>query len=259
MKKLITNINGGFPFVLDDLRWTQEGIEDALCAIARSMLKDGANAVIITGCAFELVTPSEIEVTEGYMYQQDADGGNPRLCYIPAQSLEHQDMNLDISGFTLRWKYQTETDPAGNKVFNTGLSHETYQITRAYLDMDDDDFTAPTFLESVINTPWVRPTLLSGFNHVSGNDLHYRLHNGIVHIRGAVTGSAGSMFTLPVWCRPVSAVRVELSTTILQDDGLVIKTLYINESGQVEIEVQQSGAGITPSTTVPIHTAFIST
>lgn len=112
MKKLITNIAGGFPFVLDDLGWLQDGLTEA---IIHSMSQYfSGNPYIISGC------------------EDDGSNISPGWIFFKSQILQ-----FDGAAYTApldpgaHFTIQTTYDPAGLKTLQNNSTVDTYEVKKA--------------------------------------------------------------------------------------------------------------------------------
>ena len=242
MKKINSNFNGGFPFVLDDLRWMDEGINEAMLAICRAMLAPGQTSMILSGCDFDLTVQDEITITAGWLYYNES--GDERILRVDAQTLSDQGFNIGSSGDTLRWDTSVSYDAAGNKTFYDSSTHNTYEVHKAVL-VHNDSAELPTFLGSIRETAWVSPSLTAGFTHVSGRTMYYRLRNGDIEFKGEINGGAGSVMTLPAWCTPGYTFRQLLTIFEKQSYVTCRKDVEVTSGGVVSIVTDEAGPDYT--------------
>ncbi len=120
----VTDI-GGFPVVLDDLAFLQDAIKGAFQGIGsvagKSLL--AADGFIISGC--ERTIPGGVTtIQSGFIY------------------LKGEVFKVDLHTFTEvpseteHWVELETNDPAGNKVFQDTVSHDTYKIRKAHVISD---------------------------------------------------------------------------------------------------------------------------
>ena len=118
MNKLITTDLGGFPFVLDDIRFEQDAVRNAFYGILTAWGITDDESFILSGC----------EVTTG--------GGNYNVAagYVV---LSGEVFKVDahsvaiVGGQTYFWQISETNDPAGLKVFEAGPSYNTYKVRKA--------------------------------------------------------------------------------------------------------------------------------
>lgn len=208
MDKLLTDINGGFPFYLDDFRWEQSAVRDAMTKFFRAF---GDN-YIIQGCEFD---PVAVELSSGFIML----GGE----------ILKVDTHQPLAQY---FSKKTTYDPDGNKVFYDGSSHDTYQMNRAVADAaagdlrytgdrigkkiadaigvatagvkgvvelaSDNETQAGTHMSNVVtpytlhkNQDWISYNPLNGWT----GTIYYRKDNvGNVHIRLSINGAARTSY-----------------------------------------------------------------
>ena len=163
MKKLITTNEGGFPLVLDDLRWMTSGIYESLKAVCRALIPTGETGLILEGCELIDNGNNNYVLSEGYVYFKTST--YEEICRVDAQQL------------TLISPYTTPalmpypiTDSAGAKVFYNGTTYNTYQEIKGLLFGINASYTGeePAFPISNIGTKissllsdvdWVQPII----------------------------------------------------------------------------------------------------
>lgn len=118
MNKLITDYTGGFPFLLNDLRFVDDSIRQAIKDIVTSMCGEGP--VILYGCQITQ-HPTYISVTEGaifwsgeiwHVYPHNFTAPNP-LVEMPS------------------WYFVEESGPQGSRTFENAEIHQVHQIRKA--------------------------------------------------------------------------------------------------------------------------------
>lgn len=125
MNKLISNINGGYPFVLDDLRFQDSAYREAFKGIFDHY--------------------EQINGTDGIMFHQKSEylfGSNfpESFCFYRGEIYRIPETPLSSTGSPVtvyRIKFSTntyQTGGAGTKVFQDGQTHETFQLRTAYLE-----------------------------------------------------------------------------------------------------------------------------
>jgi len=120
MKKLKTDINGGFPFELDDLRWIGQGLDESFKGLTEAFAKNDAGDFVLSGCALSNISfPSgsiQFDITAGYIV---IDG---EVCKVEAGT------GIVVSGAA--WYFDIDTtdfDAAGNETFENATTNDTYQ------------------------------------------------------------------------------------------------------------------------------------
>jgi hypothetical protein len=122
MNKLITDIEGGFNLKMDDFRWIENGLIEALKGIV-SPFVDENNIYILSGCELSITT-NDITLTEGFVYW---DG---EIYYVPVQ----QQANLNKK---FKYLQVDETfDPSGWRQFKDGIFHNIHAIRQLVLVQD---------------------------------------------------------------------------------------------------------------------------
>jgi len=114
MNKLKTIENGGFPFVLDDLRWMDLGIRNAFLGIFSAFNSD--NGFIVSGCV-KTIDTGTVTITEGYIVLSGEIYYLPTQSYSEAVAGEVEIVSIDLS-----------YDVNGNKIFQNGSNNSTYEI-----------------------------------------------------------------------------------------------------------------------------------
>lgn len=115
MNKLITNNNGGFPLVLDDVRFIMDAYTSAFKGILNAFAMSGENAVILSGCQ-KTVSAGLTTISEGFV------GIDGEVCYVG----EHSYINPS-AGEKEYWDIQLGLLPAGEKLFQNGDTNFVYQ------------------------------------------------------------------------------------------------------------------------------------
>ena len=173
----------------------------------------------------------------GWLYYNE--DGTEYILKVDQQTFAQQGFNIALTGNTLRWNNTSVADAGGSKIFYDNMTHNTYIVRKAILTMDDDP-ALPSFLSTIRETDWLMGTLASGFVHVSGRNMYYRLRNGCVEFRGEINGGAGYIMTLPKWCWPTYTYKTML-TVYNVNDNMHNKMVEITTTGVVSIVSSQSG------------------
>lgn len=195
MNKLISDINGGFPFVLDDLRWEQKAVREAFKGLL-SIFPDCK----LSGC-IAADNGSTYSCTEGYI----SLGGE--VIYVPAQTVS---AGADIEEYG--WQISQTYDPSGLKVFEDAAAHDTYAIRQgefAFVDggslpdtLASDSKSFKELLKEFIladqASAWISSTpSYSGFSTVGNNKLKYKIIGSVLHISFVANGTpSANGFTL---------------------------------------------------------------
>lgn len=233
MNKLVTNINGKFPFFLNDFRFHEAAVRDAFKAIFEPY---GQSRFIISGCEITVASPTIRDCSAGYIYW---DG---EILYCAGGSALIDETNTPV--FTLETLY----DIAGLKEFGSGVYHNTYQIRRgkyySVSTVTGDHLAALTAKRlpelmaqaiSSIEEDWIEPSLSGTWEtDVIGAPVAVAYKKdvlGNLWLRGQAINGTGLLFTLPSTYRPaVDSYQV----TVYPADG-TITTVNINTDGQVSV------------------------
>lgn len=119
MNKLKTINIGGFPFVLDDIRWEQDAIREAFLGLTTSWGITAADSYILSGCVFTDIGPSYAQ-TEGYL-----------VIAGEIYKAEATNITKPAPGDVIVFDIITTFDSAGNKTFESGGTADTYEIRKA--------------------------------------------------------------------------------------------------------------------------------
>lgn len=116
MNKLITTDTGGFPYVLDDIRWEQSAYREALNDIVKGIVASGTTDFVLWGCNITDNT-TNFDVSEGAIV---FDG---EIYHLAAAT------NLTkVALQYLIFKPSTGTyDSNGLKTFQDAATHDTYE------------------------------------------------------------------------------------------------------------------------------------
>ncbi|HSW64991.1 MAG TPA: hypothetical protein VLH56_17015, partial [Dissulfurispiraceae bacterium] len=119
MKKLITNINGGMPDLLDNFRWHEAGVIESIEAICRAMAVS-RNTYRLFGAVVTRVSTS-VSVTKGVIYHNgELFNVEPASFTAPATD-------------TLYWERADHYDPTGQLTFQNAQQHNVYLDRRLVL------------------------------------------------------------------------------------------------------------------------------
>lgn len=116
MDNFKTDYQGGLPFVLDDSRWQDAGYRTAFKGIMSAYGVTDSQAVILSGCA-RTMNNGNVTISEGYV----SIGGE--ICFVP----EHTFQNSGASNMEY-WVIHSSFSNTGNKTFQDGGNHDTYEI-----------------------------------------------------------------------------------------------------------------------------------
>lgn len=122
MNNLKTDINGGFPFTLNDLRFVNAAQMEAFVGVIKAMIGNLPYA-ILQGCQYSVNPDGTGHINEGYVYFDN------EIFYAPAQDVASQ-----TSGGYF-WDVVITYDHSGDKGFEIdGTVHPTYEVRRATLN-----------------------------------------------------------------------------------------------------------------------------
>lgn len=113
MKHLITDIDGGFPLVLDDIRWLKSSYEDIAQMINYGLV--GPNNPILYKPLSLSVSGTTTTVTDGILLL------NNELLHVTPHSFDNSK--------TYKWFELSEVfEASGSKIFQDSSVHDTYMI-----------------------------------------------------------------------------------------------------------------------------------
>ncbi len=125
MRKLKTDILGGFPFTLNDLRWMDEGIRDAIKGMFSHLGLSASESFRISGAVVSIVN-NVYSWTDGYICLAG------EILKVVSGSVTTT--GQWIVGQTVYWQIDISYDIEGLKMFeNPAISHDTYEIRNAKL------------------------------------------------------------------------------------------------------------------------------
>lgn len=254
MKQFITNIDGGQPVYWDDFRWIMSGEQERFAALLAAIQPNihpdmsalPPSTAIITGCNVTLSNlntaaswSSGIVMINGVFYT------------LPASTTPLQLANPG----TERWFIVPDTSafaPAGNKTFNDGNTHDTYEIRRARVDVlaypqsNIALLNGPRFMYGITGADYVDTNLSvtgsgwSGSIRIGFNAL------GEPQFKGALTRTnvnADLVCTLPVRFRPQNHRYLLVVNGDYQTQGAVAGTMQVMNTGEVYIYSQNPLVG----------------
>jgi len=224
MKKLITTHEGGMPLTLDRIRWMDEGINEALHAICRSLLPPGATSLILEGC--EVVSAGggdQYNVSAGWLYRDEA--GNGRICRVLAHTFSYQGADpFPAVGTTPRWMDSMNFDASGSVTFHDGSNKQVHGVQRATVVVDDDPSNP-----AVVSVPG----RIGTWKPIEGSNLiQYRLTPDTLEIRGEA--DEGYLGKLPAAINP--GIKVLHPVACQHEDQLEeygLGVLKINQTGEI--------------------------
>ncbi len=224
MKKLITTYPGGFPLTLDRVRWMEDGINEAILALCRSLLPTGATSMILEGCEISETSQDHFNVSPGWIY---LGGGWNKICKVSSHSFTVQNGSIPfpITGTTPRWVNTLDIDPSGNVTFFNGDNNSVHRIRHASVQISGDELLPAVASVYGKDGMWVQGTSVST-----------RKQGDILQIRGRYFG-LGPIFNeiIPVEHRPANDVRVPIAAFFLDAGKNYTPLLSIKANGQVTI------------------------
>jgi hypothetical protein len=122
MNKFKTNINGGLPFTLDDLRWMDAAYREAFLGFWKAFATDTKDGFILAGCAMADQSVGTT-VNEGWICL------NGEICYVP----EH---TIPAGSATAHWDFDLSYDSTGLKTFADSTTNDTYEVRVAKVNKD---------------------------------------------------------------------------------------------------------------------------
>jgi len=260
MNQLRTNTNGGFPFVLDDLRWMDSAYRDTFTSIF-SYLKDAGlgsgvpqTSFIISGCEIVHNAPN-YDIAAGYIVRVG------EIFKVEAHSISDSLPN------TYQWKAVLGYDGSGTKTLQGGGTYDAYEIRMAevlnqalvpstyYMPMDAVRLPYALAAEMVARIG----AQLGAFSNLSLNGswtdestgtygvARYRQELGRIHTRGRIkitssltAGSAYLMFTYPVGKRP--GKQIECGFVVYDGTDHKLGTVIVNTAGAASFIPQDNMA-----------------
>ena len=257
MNKLLTEINGKFPFVLNDIRFMDSAYRAGFESISKAI---SANQNVVLWGVDVSIDGTEVTVTEGDVVI------NGEILHVDASSIE--------VGAGMRAVIISEIsyDPQGNKLFGDGTLHDTYEIRKAiittvgiftppssncvelasstYNRISDRDFASTAeALEGILKNKyispyslhnhqsWVTPTFSGGFE---GSLKIRKLTNGLFEIKGDATSPSAS-YTIATlaeefWPSSVISIPCKVGSNVdlieIRTDGTIVS---ITQTDSIEI------------------------
>lgn len=260
MKKLVTNNNGGFPFVLDDIRWMNQGINESINALVSPYLEfsDVSGLIQLSGFKTTVNTPSPLNQTigSGYIFINDE-------IYFCSGLAAH---NV-VSGKEYRVKILTEYDELGDKLFQSGVRHDTYAnryvelIYEASASPTAGSFAFPT--KSVMDAIYenIHPDLVNEllYNSFIGSQSFslygYKDYSGVKHLSGSnIVSNTGSANFLPLGFRPLN----DMIITVPLKGGISGAGYYpLNGIAVISVKSDGQGSVLYTSITPAVGTSFL--
>ena len=233
MNRIVTNINGGFRFFLNDFRFHEAAVRDAFKAVFSLY---GEERFIISGCEITTPSPGLRDCSEGYLFFDD------EILYCTGGQAAIDETNSPV------FELETLFDIDGLKEFDSGVYHDTYQIRRAEYKsvstVTGDHLAAltakrlPELMSEAINNleeDWVEPSLSGAWEtDTIGAPVAVAYKKdmfGNLWLRGQAINGSGVIFTLPVGYKPT---KTSYQVTVYPADAS-ITTVSVNANGEVSV------------------------
>lgn len=240
MNRLLTNINGGFPYRLDDIRWEQDAYRLAFADLCKSI---GLN-FILYGC----------EVTDGGTTWNVSEGAvvlNGEICHFTAGNITKHPVLKDIY-----LKLAISYDPSGTKTFLDTTSNDTYQIRKATLvnvitfgdnvvKIVDNDIIMdePFSFNSLVGSKsWITlaPSAYQSGYTQAPIKFQYKMRGNMIEFRGSFVKTSGSgsfitnmhVATLPPGYRPQASIYIAIESPNPTDR---ISMVEIQSNGEIHL------------------------
>lgn len=120
MKKLITNINGGMPDLLDNFRWMEAGMVEAIEGICKGLAR-GRSTFRLWGAIAQRITSAVVSVSPGMIYH------NGEIFNVEQQSF------VASHDHVLYWESTDHYHSSGLLTFQNGQQHNVYLDRRMIL------------------------------------------------------------------------------------------------------------------------------
>ncbi|MCX6232119.1 MAG: hypothetical protein NTZ33_11300 [Bacteroidetes bacterium] len=206
-----TDTGGLLLYILDDLRWIDEGIRDAIKGMFTQFGLNPSDNFIFSGCEFTVTSITggkRYTHTEGYIY---LDG---EVLKVDAGYIEVLDADWEV-GSVIYWDLVITYDIAGNRIFESGVSHDTYEIRKAklFFDVPGGDvmpYNANDIVSKYLagfkskESDWLSAgSLINGWSNIGSpfsNIVYKKDLFDVVHIKGAIYKSSPDtsvIFILP--------------------------------------------------------------
>lgn len=235
MDKLRTDLYGGWPLELDDLRWVLQGIEKCFTGICNG-LGDG---FILSGCEMVNIAPNQYTIAPGYVV-------------LAGEIYEYDGATVAVVDPTkLYFQPWISYGSSGLEIFEDGSSQDTYEkrhVTANYVAtpppvapyaqvmgdrLADRLFAIGSDGWHVVGSAG-EPSLLNGWTAAVGRELRFRREPGnLLRLSGRINGASstsGHMVTVPTGFRPLlSTQRIVIpSATTAVDGSMATVDLYSN-------------------------------
>lgn len=118
MNKLLTEFTGGFPFLLNDLRFIDDAVKLAIADLTTAVA--GSEPVIIYGCQTQQQA-NFVSVSEGAIFWQG------EIWHVYPHNFTAPNPMTEAP----YWNFVTENGPEGSRTFENAETHQVHQIRKA--------------------------------------------------------------------------------------------------------------------------------
>jgi hypothetical protein len=224
MKRLITTDNGGFPLVLDDFRWIESGLMEALKGIISPFLGNDT-ILILSGCV-EHVGSAGHTISNGYVY---IDGEICRFNDDVIQQSTYKYFKIDETAF----------DTNGDKIFQVGgVLNQTYAIRPVILMQENVLPSGAVKFENVRRLKTEKEPLFLINN--SNMDFSYGriLLNNMVYLNGSIIFEHYPINNNPI-ILPFNPIPIKYRPYV--DVRFLVPILLSNNMGTAMIKISALG------------------
>lgn len=206
MNNLKTDINGGFPWVLDDWRWKWDQI-DAFFTALIGALGVSETAFIIQGCEVT-INGNDIDVAVGYIYADE------QIIRVDAQTITG-----GVPADFIHVVINTTYDAAGNKALEDGGTADAYEKKRAVFTVGSGTPTSEIVfdIENAETLQYIIATSNDNFDDSFLTNASFT--NYSLHIE-AMTGSTMFYKKVGRMALIVLALTFDLDATIVATDEI---------------------------------------
>ena len=215
MNKLITTDSGGFPFLLNDIRFLDEAYREGMASIIKTV----AEECILWGCEYS-ENGTIASINAGAVFFDN------EIFYCPSHSV---DLGVNIQDdIVLQVKEYDDPSGDGNKLFADGSTHQTYKVREVKV-VDLTSSTTPhmclrarglcssdaiIFVDEIRKSSihaniadtltvgsWQTPSFINGWT----GDLKFRTIGNFIELKGDLNGFSATdyiPFILPLNYRP---------------------------------------------------------
>ncbi len=250
MNNFKTDIDGGLPFRLDDLRFINAAQMEAFTGVIQALVGDIPYA-ILNGCESTFGLNDSLHFNAGYIYF------NNEIFYAPEQNLV-----LQFTQGDLVWEVDTSYDTAGDKAFKVdGVIHSTYEIRRAKIveyeiqqsggiEFNIDNVltilknrigvdTSPQWTEILLTSSNVSISTTGSISGIGGS-LHYKVIGKTVFIRISLnlTIDTGDINTTQISIALPTALLLKGTNEIIS--SIAFDSVYTSSNNHATFELNAS-------------------